>query len=174
MYEPTITLSGYLGSDPELRFTPNGVPVCDVRLATTPRVKIGDTWLDKETIWFRLSCWNALGEHVAASLKKGDRVVVQGRLLQETYERKDGTTGVSLHVKVDGIGPDLWRCAVEVKRPARVGSSADLMPEMWVDRGTGEVLSRPVGDPGPLVPIDDELEELESELGGELEDEVAA
>ncbi|MDP9181926.1 MAG: single-stranded DNA-binding protein, partial [Actinomycetota bacterium] len=155
MNELSITLAGNLGADPELRFTPNGVAVCDLRLAMTPRAKAGDSWFDKETMWFKLACWNQLAEHAAASLKKGDKVLVHGRLQQESYERKDGTAGLSLVVKVDAIGPDLWRCPVDLKRPVRAGSSAEQMPEMWVNRETGEVLSAPVGDAGPLVAYDD-------------------
>jgi single-strand DNA-binding protein len=145
--ELSITLSGNLGGDPELRYTPNGVAVCDFRLAVTPRVKMADGYFDKETIWFKLACWKGLAENVAATLKKGDKVVVHGRLQQETYERKDGTTGLNLVLKVDAIGPDLWRCPAELKRPVRAGSGADLMPEMWVDQSTGEVVT------SPLVPF---------------------
>jgi single-strand DNA-binding protein len=154
--ELSITLSGNLGSDPELRYTANGVAVCDLRLAVTPRVKMADGYFDKETIWFKLACWKGLAENVAASLKKGDKVLVHGRLQQETYERKDGTTGLNLVLKVDGIGPDLWRCPAELKRPARAGSAADLMPEMWVDQSTGEVVTDQAAGSGPLVPFSSE------------------
>jgi single-strand DNA-binding protein len=139
--EPTITLVGHLGGDPELRYTPNGVAVCDLRVATTPRRQVGEEWFDRETLWFKLSCWRQVAEHVAGSFRKGDKVVVQGKLLQETYERKDGTTGVNLVIDATVVGADLSRCPVELKRPARTGSTADLMPEKWVDRETGEVLS---------------------------------
>jgi single-stranded DNA-binding protein len=42
VYEPQITLTGNLGNDPKLRFTPNGTPVVDLRIATTPRTKVGE------------------------------------------------------------------------------------------------------------------------------------
>jgi single-strand DNA-binding protein len=154
--EVSISLGGHRGGDPELRFTPNGVAVCDVRLATTPRRKVGEEWQDKETLWFKLTCWRELGEHVAQSLKKGDRVVVQGTLLQETYERRDGSTGVNLVVDAAVVGADLKRCAADLKRPVREGSSADLMPERWLDRASGEIVTGPPsGDAGPLVPLAD-------------------
>jgi single-strand DNA-binding protein len=141
--EPTIALSGHLGGDPELRYTPNGVAVCDIRVATTPRRQVGDDWQDRETQWFKVACWRQTAEHVAASFKKGDRVVVHGKLLQESYEKRDGTTGVTLVVDPTFVGADLSRCPVEVKRPVRAGSSADLMPETWVDRETGEIVTAP-------------------------------
>jgi single-strand DNA-binding protein len=157
VYEPTIALGGHLGGDPELRFTPNGVPVCDIRVATTPRRQVGDTWQDRETLWFKVACWKQLAEHVAASFKKGDRVLVQGKLLQETYERRDGSTGINLVVDAALVGADVGRAPVDVKRPVRAGSSADLMPEKWLDRGTGEIVTGPpLGDAGPLVPLADE------------------
>jgi single-strand DNA-binding protein len=147
--EPTITLVGHLGGDPELRYTPNGIAVCDIRLATTPRRQVGDEWYDRETIWFKIACWRQLAENVAASFRKGDRVVVMGKLLQETYERRDGTTGVNLVIDASVVGADVRRCEVQVKRPVRAGSSADLMPERWVDRETGEVVtSAPVAPAG--------------------------
>ncbi|HUR14504.1 MAG TPA: single-stranded DNA-binding protein [Mycobacteriales bacterium] len=159
MNEVLISLVGHLGGDPELRFTPNGVAVCDMRLATTPRRKVGDEWQDKETIWFNITCWRELAQHVAESFKKGDRVLAQGKLLQQSYERNDGTTGTKLVLDAGAIGADVSRCPVELKRPVRSGSSADLMPEKWLDRETGEVMSGPpLGDAGPLVPFTDEEE----------------
>ena len=153
MYEPTIAFGGHLGGDPELRFTPNGVPVCDLRVATTPRRQVGEVWEDKETLWFKVSCWRSLAEHVAASFKKGDRVLVQGRLLQQSYERQDGTPGVSLVIDAGLVGADVSRYPVEVKRAVRAGSSADLMRDKWVDRETGEVVEAPIGDPEQYVPL---------------------
>jgi single-strand DNA-binding protein len=158
VYEPTISLGGHLGGDPELRYTPNGVAVCDLRVATTPRRPVGDAWEDKETLWFKVSCWKQLAENVAESFKKGDRVVISGRLLQQSYTRNDGTAGTSLVVEATGVGADVSRFPVEIKRAVRPGSSAELLPDKWVDRATGEIVSAPVGDPGSLVPLEDEEE----------------
>ena len=57
----TVTLIGNLTDDPELRFTPNGAAVANFRLAVTPRVRHGDTWIDGETSFFRINCWRAAG-----------------------------------------------------------------------------------------------------------------
>jgi single-strand DNA-binding protein len=157
VYEPSIALVGNLGRDPELRYTPNGVAVCDIRLATTPMVQRGEEWLEKETLWFKVACWRELGEHVAESFKKGDRVIVQGKLLQETYERRDGTTGLTLVVDAAVVGADVRRCPVELKRPVRAGSSADLMPEKWLDKETGEIVTSNGAGRGPLVPFAEEV-----------------
>lgn len=157
MYEPTISFGGHLGGDPELRFTPNGVAVCDLRVATTPRRPVGDEWEDKETLWFKVSCWKQLAENVAGSFKKGDRVVINGRLLQQSYTRNDGTTGTSLLVEATGVGADVSRFPVEIKRTVREGSSAEVLADKWLDRSTGEVITAPpLGDAGPLVPFSEE------------------
>lgn len=163
MREPTISFGGNLGGDPELRFTPNGVAVCDLRVATTPRREIAGEWQDKETLWFKVSCWRQLAEHVAASFKKGDRVIVSGRLLQHTYERGDGTLKTDLLVDAALVGADVARFPVEIKRTVRAGSSAEVLGDKWVDPETGEVLDEPlVGDPGPLVRFAEEHEDGEA------------
>jgi single-strand DNA-binding protein len=152
---PTISFTGHLGRDPELRFTPNGFAVCDLRVATTPSRKVGDTWVDKETLWFKISCWNELAENVSQSLKKGDRIVVTGRLLQQSYVKADGTPGVTLLVEAVGVGADVKRYPVEIKRTVRAGSSAEVLTDKWqVDPETGEVL----GEADPFAD-DVELEE---------------
>jgi len=141
VHEPTITLVGNLGNDPDLRYTPNGHAVCDIRVATTPRRQVGDEWEDKETLWFTISCWHGLAEHVAQSLKKGDRVLVSGRLLKQTYVREDGSESVKLVIDAASVGPDLKRFPLEIKRTVRAGSSAELLRDKWdVDHETGEIL----------------------------------
>jgi single-strand DNA-binding protein len=130
VYEPTVELSGHLGSDPELRYTPNGTPVCDLRVAVTPRRKVGEEWHDLETVWFSVSCWKQLAENVAASLHKGDRVLVGGRLGQQSYSRGDGSAATKLVVDATTVGADLSRAEVKVKRPVREGAAA----EVWADK----------------------------------------
>lgn len=173
MREPTISFGGNLGGDPELRYTPNGVAVCDLRVAVTPRREVSGQWEDKETLWFTVSCWRQLAEHAALSFKKGDKVVVTGRLLQHTYERSDGSLKTALVVDAAAVGADVARFPVEVKRTVRTGSSAEVLGDRWVDTATGEVHDAPlVGDPGPRVPFSDDVpEEL---LDGEPADEAAA
>jgi single-strand DNA-binding protein len=146
LYEPTISLVGNLGNDPDLRYTPNGVAVCDLRVATTPRREVGGVWEDKETLWFTISCWRELAENVAQSFKKGDRLVITGRLLQQTYVREDGSTSTKMLIEAVGVGPDVRRFPVEVKRTVRAGSSADVLSDKWFDAETGEVLREPADE----------------------------
>ena len=69
---------GNLVDDPELRFTNNGTPVSNLRLAVTQRVLEGGAWRDGQTSFFRVNAWRETAIHLAESLHKGDRVVVLG------------------------------------------------------------------------------------------------
>ena len=60
MADTHVTITGNLTDDPELKFTPNGHPVANFRLAVTARVKDGDTWRDGETSFFRVNVWRQL------------------------------------------------------------------------------------------------------------------
>jgi single-strand DNA-binding protein len=85
-----IMITGHLGADPEMRFTPQGTPV------TTFRVAAGRTWKDaggaqhSETEWFRVVAWNKLAEVCNEYLQKGDRVYIEGRVQTRTWQDKDG------------------------------------------------------------------------------------
>ena len=105
--EPIITVVGNVVDDPELRFTPSGKAVTNFRLASTPRTKDGDQWVDGTTTWLGCSVWDKFAENVAESLTKGTRVVVQGRLSTREYETREGEKRSSLELAVDAVGPDL-------------------------------------------------------------------
>lgn len=139
MNEPHIDLTGHLGADPTLRFTPNGVPVGDLRVATTRRYKLGEEWLDGETLWFEVVVWKQLALHVFDSLHKGDKVTVSGRLLQRRWEKEDGTSGTKLVIDANSVGVDLVRAPVLVKLPVREGSVVETLSERWEDRPAPEV-----------------------------------
>ena len=124
MNEPTISLTGNVAADPRLRSTATGAHVLDLRVATTPRIRKGDEWEDGSTIWYDVVCWNRLADNVAHSVKKGDSVVVTGRLHVRVWDRPDPLTGEvtpveKLTVDATHLGLDLGRWPAEVQRPAR-------------------------------------------------------
>ena len=82
---------GNLVDDPELRFTNNGTPVSNLRVAVTQRVLEGGAWRDGQTSFFRVNAWRETAIHLAESLHKGDRVVVLGRLRQRSWETPEGS-----------------------------------------------------------------------------------
>ncbi len=94
-----ITIVGYLGRDPELRYTPQGVAVCDFSIATTERKKDGSGELQDLTTWFRVTFWRNQAELASQYLTKGKQVYVEGRLSQREYHDRDGNARFSLEVQ---------------------------------------------------------------------------
>ena len=81
-----VTLLGRVGTDPEMQYTPNGTAVTKLRLATDRNRSNGDT----ETDWHSVVCWDKLAEAVNNYVGKGQRVYVDGRLVQNTWNGDDG------------------------------------------------------------------------------------
>src|SRR5690625_4402430 len=104
--ETIITVVGNLTGDPELRFTPAGAAVANFTVASTPRNfdRQSGEWKDGETLFLRCSIWRDAAENVAESLTKGMRVVVQGRLVQRSFETREGERRTVVELQVDEIG----------------------------------------------------------------------
>jgi single-strand DNA-binding protein len=122
--ETVITIVGNLTDAPELRFTPSGAGVCKFRVASTPRTFDRQTseWRDGEPLFLDCQLWRDAAEHVAESLDRGARVIVQGRLRQESWEDKNGGGRRSKYVlEVDEIGPSLRYATAKVQKMQRSG-----------------------------------------------------
>jgi len=98
-----ILIIGNLGSDPEMRYTPNGNPVTSFTVATNRRYRTSDGENREETEWFRISAWNRLAETCNQYLQRGSKVYLEGRLSSRTYTANDGTTRVSLDVNASEV-----------------------------------------------------------------------
>ena len=118
--ETIITVVGNLTSDPELRYTQNGLAVANFTIASTPRNfdRASNDWKDGEALFLRASVWREFAEHVAGSLTKGSRVIATGRLKQRSYETKEGEKRTSIELEVDEIGPSLRYATAQVTRAA--------------------------------------------------------
>ena len=116
--ETVITVIGNLTGDPELRFTPNGVPVANFTVASTPRTFDRQTneWRDGEAMFLNCSVWRQFAENVAESLSKGMRVIVNGNLKARSYEDRNGNRRTSYEIDVIEIGPSLKFAAAKVSR----------------------------------------------------------
>ena len=116
--EPQITITGALGADPESRVSQAGKAWVTFSVASAPRVKNRDTgdWEDGETIWFNCRAYGDVADNIAASLAKGTRVIVQGRLSQRAYTDKQGNPRTSLDLEVEEVGPTLRWATASVTR----------------------------------------------------------
>jgi len=99
MYQKLIII-GNLGSNPEMRFTPNGDPVTTFSVATSRKYGEKD-----ETTWFRVSVWGKQAESCNQYLHKGSKVLVEGRLKAEppVFQKKDGTWASSYEVTAENV-----------------------------------------------------------------------
>jgi single-strand DNA-binding protein len=153
--ETVITVVGNLTSDPELRYTQNGLAVANFTIASTPRTfdRASNEWKDGEALFLRASVWREFAEHVAASLTKGSRVMAQGRLKQRSYETKEGEKRTSMELEIDEIGPSLRYATAQVTRASssRDGSGAGSFgggaPRQQVSGNGGGQADEPWGQP---------------------------
>lgn len=93
-----IIIVGNLGRDPELRYTPQGTPVCSFTMATNERRKDRNGEMQDQTTWFRVTLWNRQAETASQYLQKGKQVYIEGRLRVEEYTDRDGKPRQSLEV----------------------------------------------------------------------------
>ena len=104
MYQKLIII-GNLGRDPEMRYTPDGNPVTSFTVATSRKYKDTD-----ETTWFRISAWGKQAENCNQYLRKGSRVLVEGRLIPDlqtggpkVYQKNDGNWGSSFEIFAETV-----------------------------------------------------------------------
>ena len=93
-----VILAGNLTRDPELRFTGNGIPVCDFGLAVN-RVRSKNEEVD----FFDVTAWRELGETIANYKKKGDPILIEGKLQYRTWEAQDGGKRSKVDVVADNV-----------------------------------------------------------------------
>ena len=125
--ETVITVVGNLTSDPELRYTQNGLAVANFTIASTPRTldRGSNEWKDGEALFLRASVWREYAEQVAGSLTKGSRVIAIGRLKQRSFETKEGEKRTSIELEIDEIGPSLRYATAQVTRTSREGGAGN-------------------------------------------------
>lgn len=111
------TIIGNLTTDPELRFTQSGLAVANFTVASTPRTfdRASGEWTPGDTLFMRCTIWRQPAEHVAESLRRGDRVIVAGRLRQRSFETSDGDKRTVVELDVDEVGPSLRYATVKPK-----------------------------------------------------------
>jgi single-strand DNA-binding protein len=106
----TIILVGNLGRDPEMRYTPSGQAVTNLNVASNRQYTTSDGNPVKETIWFRISTWGKTAENCNQYLKKGSKVLIEGRLNPDpdtgnpkVFTRQDGSPGATFEVTAQTV-----------------------------------------------------------------------
>lgn len=172
--ETIITVVGNLTDDPELRFTPSGAAVSNFTVASTPRTfdRQSGEWRDGDALFLRCSVWRQMAEHVAESLERGMRVVVQGRLKQRSFETREGEKRTVVELDVDEVGPSLRFATAKVTRTQRSGGGfggggqggapaagndpwASNAPDQPAGQPAGQQAAAPQGDPWANQPADE-------------------
>ena len=140
-----MMIIGNLGADPELRYTPSGKAVTNLRVAVNNRYRGQDGEWQEETQWFRVEVWDQAAERAAEQFRKGNKVFAEGQLRVREYEGNDGQKRSSVEIRFArvislerrdpgeafGIGDDAPPAAVS--RGAPVAASADAPAPETVD-----------------------------------------
>lgn len=119
-----LTVVGTVGSEPEARATPTGRNVTSFRLASTRRIHDPQTgeWRDGDTNWYTVSAWNDLGRNVHDSIRKGERVLVAGRLKVRKWENEE-RHGMEAELVAGSVGHDLKWGTTRYTKAARSGEN---------------------------------------------------
>lgn len=108
---PTLTGTGRVIAEPEMRFSASGTAVTRIRLAFNSRKKDpSGEWIDADTFFVRGTAFGATAEAIAETLTKGQEIIVTGRMKTEQWE-KDGEKRSEAALLIDSIGPNLRKPA---------------------------------------------------------------
>ena len=114
----TITFKARLGADPEMTTGSNGSAVTRMRVVTNGRRMVDGDWQDTDTSWWQVTCFGRQAEAAAEQLRKGDLVIIEGRIKQREWE-KDGVKRVTAEVTADEVAKV---CKTGQAAPAAAGA----------------------------------------------------
>ncbi|HET7018881.1 MAG TPA: single-stranded DNA-binding protein [Streptosporangiaceae bacterium] len=116
--EAQISLTGYVATQPQVRTTPSGALNVSMRVAWTPRRQDRATgeWADGNTSYVTVICWRKLASNAGVCLRKGDPVVVKGRLSIREFDDKQGVRRTAVEVEASSVGHDLSRGVAQFQR----------------------------------------------------------
>lgn len=123
MSDADIRLIGNATRDVDLTFDQKGGGVAKFGVAVNKRVKQGDDWVGGETSFYNVTCFGTQAENVAASIGKGDRVIVVGRIEQRSWTTDDGEKRSGYEVIADEVAPSLRWCEAAITRNERRAES---------------------------------------------------
>ncbi len=116
--EAQLSVVGYVASEPQFSRVGNGIPKLTMKVAWTTRRLESSTgeWVDGNTSFVRVTCWRRLAENLATCLRKGEPVLLRGRLEVRPFTGKDGVRRVSVDVDASYLGYDLTRGVAGFRR----------------------------------------------------------
>lgn len=117
--ENITVLTGNLVEEPTLRYTSSGVAVCNLRMAVSRRVKnANDSWESRTDGFYTANLWRELAENTA-SLPKGCRIVVIGRLVSRSFENRDGNRRTVTEIEATDVAASCRWATVIVAKATR-------------------------------------------------------
>jgi single-strand DNA-binding protein len=156
MYETQVTIVGNVVNAIDKRELANGTAVANFRIGSTERRydRASGGWVDGDRLYVDVTCWRHLAENAAASLVKGDPVVVTGRLFTRNYEH-EGQRRTSMTLDANSVAADLSRCTAVVTRTRRSTSAESGAADGDPDGQRAAAPSNAVqANTGPLVDHD--------------------
>lgn len=145
MQETFVTFHGWVGSEVRHRLV-RETSVASFRVGVTPRIRKDGDWVDGETAWYSVTAWRTLADHVRRSVRKGDPVIVHGRLRTETWTPEGGTPSTTLLVDATLVGHDLNRGLSHFWKERPLEGAAAEGDASYPQNGTGQ----PGGQSGGL------------------------
>ncbi|MEO6294624.1 MAG: single-stranded DNA-binding protein [Candidatus Limnocylindria bacterium] len=148
-----MMIIGNLGADPELRYTPSGKAVTNLRVAVNSNRRGPDGEWVEETLWLRVEVWDQAAERAAEQFRKGNKVYAEGELRAREYDGNDGQKRTSLELRFARVVNLERRPRDEEGGPAGGGGAYDDAPPQDRPRGAGQ----PHGSssPGAEMDVDD-------------------
>ena len=146
MNELNVTVTGWVATDPKLHVVPGGTDLVSFRLASTSRYydRNNNAWMDRETQWFTVRVFRAAALLVERSIRKGQPVVVAGRLQSHEWQAETGSR-TDLQIDAQVVGHDLTRGVAQFTRAVVEQAEADdaakdePLAEGEVDDGAADV-----------------------------------
>ena len=127
MTSTSITVIGNIATEPDVRSLDSGATMARFRLASTDRKfnRATGAWEDDNTSFYNVTCFRMLGERVGSALKKGDPVIVVGKIQVKRWQKTDGSWDGCTDIEAFVVGPDLRRVGVTVNRQQRPSTPAE-------------------------------------------------
>jgi single-strand DNA-binding protein len=166
--EAHISVTGYVATQPTVRTVHSGADYVSMRVAWTPRRqdRVTGEWSDGNTSYATVICWRRLATNVAMSLRKGDPVLVKGRLSVRPYEDKNEVRRLSVEIEATSVGHDLSRGVAAFRRTKpQTGQTAaefaSASSEVSASLAEGGAAGSPDGSAAPDFAVPDSPADLE-------------